>query len=206
MKLNKQEIKFIDTYLIKNEVIFVDIRQEMLDHIALAVEERMDAEKQDFYDAFKDFMVQHKKEILANNKSHAGFTLETAQNFLGFLVKPYMLVFGVVLFLFFTSVNVNHYFSKNFTFNNLMFVMIAFIALFQIVYFYVYLKKRFYSIEKTGAILTIIYFAQLFFLPVFEEQNVSLCTLTIFSFLILGYIMFFTKEIVKFNKHQFNYI
>lgn len=206
MKLSKQEIKFIDTYLINNDVVYVDIRQEMIDHIALAVEQKMEVENQDFYDAFKDFMVQHKKEILVNNKSHPGFTLDAAQKFLLFLIKPFMLVFGVILFLFFTSVNVNHYFSKNFTFNNLMFVMIAFIALFQIVYFYIYLKKRFYSIEKTGAILTIIYFAQLFFLPVFREQNLSVFTLTIFSFLLLGYIIFFIREIVKFNTHQFNYI
>ena len=206
MKLTKDDIVFIDTYLIKNEVIYVDIRLEMLDHIALAVEQKMEVDNQDFYDAFKDFMVQHKKEILRNNKTHPGFTLHAAQNFLLFLVKPFMLVFGVVLFLFFKYINVNPYFSENFTFNNLIFVMIASIALFQFLYFYVNLKKRFYSIEKSGSVLTIIYFAQIFFLPIFGKENVPIITFTIFSFLLLGYVVFFIKEIVKFNKHQFNYI
>ena len=52
MKLSKEQIQFIDTYLIKNEVIYVDIRLEMLDHIVLAVEQKMAVENQDFYDAF----------------------------------------------------------------------------------------------------------------------------------------------------------
>jgi hypothetical protein len=56
MRLTKQQIQFIDTYLINSEVIYVDIRLEMLDHIALAVEEKMEVENQDFYDAFKDYM------------------------------------------------------------------------------------------------------------------------------------------------------
>ncbi len=206
MKLTKDDIVFIDTYLIKNEVIYVDIRLEMLDHIALAVEQKMEVENQDFYDAFKDFMVQHKKEIFRNNKTHPGFTLLAAQNFLLFLVKPFMLVFGVVLILFFKYINVNPYFSENFTFNNLIFVMIASIALFQFVYFYIYLKKRFYSIEKSGSVLTIIYFAQIFFLPIVGKENVSTITFSIFSFLLFGYVVFFIKEIIKFNKHQFNYI
>ena len=206
MKLTKDDIVFIDTYLIKNEVIYVDIRLEMLDHIALAVEHKMEVENQDFYDAFKDFMVQHKKEILRNNKIHPGFTLLAAKNFLLFLVKPFMLVFGVVLFLFFKYINVNPYFSENFTFNNLIFVMIASIALFQFLYFYVNLKKRFYSIEKSGSVLTIIYFAQIFFLPIVGKENVSTITFSIFSFLLFGYVVFFIKEIIKFNKHQFNYI
>ncbi|WP_396165765.1 hypothetical protein [Flavobacterium sp.] len=206
MKLTKDDIVFIDTYLIKNEVIYVDIRLEVLDHIALAVEQKMEVDNQDFYDAFKDFMVQHKKEILRNNKTHSGFNLHAAQNFLLFLIKPYWLVFVVVLFLFFKYVKVNSYFSQNFTFGNLIFVMIASIALFQFVYFYVYLKKRFYSIEKSGAVLAIIYFAQIFFLPIVGKENVPTITITIFSFLLFGYVVFFIKEIIKFNKHQFNYI
>lgn len=41
MKLTKQEIKFIDNYLIKNEVKFWDVRLELLDHIVSAVEDKM---------------------------------------------------------------------------------------------------------------------------------------------------------------------
>ena len=38
MKLTKQEIQFIDNYLIKNEVKYWDVRLEILDHIVSAVE------------------------------------------------------------------------------------------------------------------------------------------------------------------------
>ena len=54
MKLNEEQIKFIDKYLQKSDVIFVDVRAELIDHIASAVEEKMHSENLDFYDAFKD--------------------------------------------------------------------------------------------------------------------------------------------------------
>lgn len=41
MKLTQQEIKFIDNYLIKNEVKYWDVRLELLDHIVSAVEDKM---------------------------------------------------------------------------------------------------------------------------------------------------------------------
>lgn len=47
-KITQEQIKFIDNYLQKSDVIFVDIRDELTDHIASAVEEKMDAENLDF--------------------------------------------------------------------------------------------------------------------------------------------------------------
>lgn len=41
MKLSIREIKFIDDYLIKNEVKFWGVRLELLDHIILSIEEKM---------------------------------------------------------------------------------------------------------------------------------------------------------------------
>lgn len=41
MKLTKEEIQFIDNYLIKNEVKYWDVRLELLDHIVSAVEDKM---------------------------------------------------------------------------------------------------------------------------------------------------------------------
>ncbi|MFK7834359.1 MAG: hypothetical protein AB8B52_13880 [Winogradskyella sp.] len=41
MNLTKEEIKFIDNYLIKNEVKFWDVRLELLDHIVSAVEDKI---------------------------------------------------------------------------------------------------------------------------------------------------------------------
>jgi hypothetical protein len=64
MKLTKQQIQFIDNYLQKADIIFVDIRAEMTDHIASAVEEKMQHENLDFYLAFKYYMIENKAGFL----------------------------------------------------------------------------------------------------------------------------------------------
>lgn len=206
MKLAKEEIRFIDTYLKKNKVIYVDIRQEMIDHIATAVEEKMVLEELSFYDAFKDFMLRNKKDIMKNNKQIWSFSWEIIKQFLMFLAKPYMLFLGLLLLLFFSFVNVNLYFKNHFAINHLFLFLILALCLFQLIYFNVYLKKRFYTVEKTVVILFIIYNFQIFFLPFFGTDTVSVSTLTIFSFLYLSFITFFIIEMGKFHKHRFNYI
>jgi hypothetical protein len=142
MKLSKEDIVFIDTYLESNEVIYSDIRQEMLDHIATAIEEKMQLEQEDFYNAFKSYMLVNKKAILKNNKKRWSFSWEAIRQFLLFLVKPYMLLFGVLLFVFFKNVEVNRYFSEDFTVRNLFFVLVVSVAIFQSVYIPFYLKKK----------------------------------------------------------------
>lgn len=206
MKLSKEEIKFIDTYLESSEVIYSDIRQEMVDHIATAVEEKMQLEQQDFYVAFKSYMLANKKDILKNNKKSGSFSWEAIRQFLLFLAKPYMLFFGVLLFFFFKNVNVNRYFSVDFTLKNLFFVLVLTAVVFQSGYIHLYLKKRFYKVEKTAVILALIYCGQLFFFPVFGAEEVSYWTLTVFSFLFMGYVVFFIQELIKFHQHRFNYI
>lgn len=206
MKLSKEEIKFIDTYLISDEVIFVDIRQEMLDHIATAVEEKMTTEQLDFYEAFKIYMIHNKKEVMKNNKEPNSYSWVVIRQFLLFLVKPYMLALVVLLFFFFKNVDVNPFLSKHFSIAHMFFFLMMLLALFQIIYFYVYLKKRFYAIERSGSVLTGIYFFQLFFLPISENERVSEFTLTIFTFLYLSFVAFYLSEMVKFHKHRFNYI
>jgi hypothetical protein len=206
MKLSKEEIKFIDTYLQSSEVIYSDIRQEMVDHIATAIEEKMELEQEDFYKTFKSYMLANKKEILKNNKKRWHFSWEAISQFLLFLAKPYMLLFGFLLFFFFKNIDVNRYFSDDFTLKNLFFVLVLTAFIFQSGYIHVYLKKRFYAVEKTAVILALIYYGQMFVFPIFGSQAVSYWTLTVFSFLFFGYVAFFIKELVKFHKHRFNYI
>lgn len=40
MSLSSENIKFIDNYLKNSEVIYYDIRMEMLDHVATSVEKK----------------------------------------------------------------------------------------------------------------------------------------------------------------------
>ena len=98
MKLSKQEIQFIDNYLQKHDVVFVDIRTEMIDHIATAVEDKMDKESIDFYDAFKSYMITNRKDILKSNKQNWSYSFSEIKKFALFLVKPQMLiVLGLLL-------------------------------------------------------------------------------------------------------------
>ncbi|MFS4415442.1 hypothetical protein [Maribacter sp. 2307ULW6-5] len=62
--MNKDHIRFIHTYLEKSGVRFIDVRMEMVDHVATAVQEGMQVQALPFYDAFKWYMVAHKKELL----------------------------------------------------------------------------------------------------------------------------------------------
>lgn len=65
--LTKENIKFIETYLVNSGVRYLDIRMEMLDHIATDIEATLNSKAISFYDAFKAYMVIHKKELLENN-------------------------------------------------------------------------------------------------------------------------------------------
>jgi len=51
MKLTKENIQFIDNYLIKNKVKYWDVRLELLDHIVSAVEDKMTNSSVSFNDA-----------------------------------------------------------------------------------------------------------------------------------------------------------
>ena len=42
MKLTAENIKFIDNYLKNSEVIYYDIRMEMLDHVAVNRQQKVD--------------------------------------------------------------------------------------------------------------------------------------------------------------------
>ena len=55
--LNQEQIKFIDHYLQVSKVRYVDVRSELTDHIATAVELKMQDEALDFYEAFKNYIL-----------------------------------------------------------------------------------------------------------------------------------------------------
>ena len=64
-KLSKENIQFIETYLNNSQIHFEDVKIELIDHVATAIEVRMnDGDQRDFYDIFKDYMVEHKAELM----------------------------------------------------------------------------------------------------------------------------------------------
>jgi hypothetical protein len=202
MKLTSQNIHFIDNYLKNSEVIYYDIRMEMLDHVATAVERKMEAENLDFYDAFKNYMEVNKKEILKGNKFWSIYSKDTILNFLKFLLHPIMIVIGVSFYFFYKNVAISNYFSESFTIRNLFFVFMIILAFFQLIYFRLILKQRFFVLEKLGGLLVFIYYLQMFFMNQHNDEIPSNVTLTLFSYIIIAYVVYFGKEVYKFNKNQ----
>lgn len=207
MKLTKENIQSIDAYLKHEQFVYFDIRMEMVDHVASGVEEIMEDENLNFYDAFKNYMISNKKEIIKRSKTDVWSlnTLNSIKHFSLFLIKPYNLAFATLLFFIIKYGRVNEFFSEAFTFGNLFFVLIMCLALFQLLYFHFYLKERFYYIEKLGGVLAIIYYLQLFLSPTFKSMN-SPYIFTVFSYVIIAYMFYFIKTVVKFNSFKKNYL
>ena len=64
-KLTKENIQFIENYLENSDVFYADIRMEMTDHIASAIEDEMnDGDQREFYYIFKDYMVENKARLI----------------------------------------------------------------------------------------------------------------------------------------------
>lgn len=204
MKLTPQKIQFIDNYLKNSEVIYYDIRMEMLDHVATALEQKMEAENLDFYDAFKSYMVVNKKEILKGNKFWSIYSKDTILNFFKFLIHPIMILIGVSFYFFYENVAVSNYFSEAFTIRHLFYIIILILAFFQFIYFHLILKKRFFVIEKLAGLLMIIYYLQMFFVNQYNDEKPSVFTLTLFSYIIIAYLLYFSKEVYKFNTNHKN--
>lgn len=100
MTLNETQIQAIDTYLKNSEIEFVDVRMEMLDQVASALEHKMKSEKLDFYKAFKNYMVLHKKQLQKQNKQFTKTTDIKVLKAIGtYTIKPISLLTFVLCFL-----------------------------------------------------------------------------------------------------------
>lgn len=77
MKLTKEQIGFIDNYLKNSGINYIDIRYEMVDHIATDLEINLEGyegttiQDEDFQIYFKAYMAKNKKSILTSNKQFA---------------------------------------------------------------------------------------------------------------------------------------
>lgn len=99
MSLSLEELQFIDTYLQNSDIEYIDVRLELTDHIATAVEEEL---KQNntlgFYDVFKNYMIHHKQHLLDNysiqqRKVRDEIRKQFLKNFLGIEALLLIIVF-----------------------------------------------------------------------------------------------------------------
>jgi hypothetical protein len=171
MKITKENIQFIDNYLTKSEVIYDDLKLELIDHISSAVQDKMDEEKIEFYDAFKNYMVDNKKDILKTGKVNQPFEFKSSFfAFLKFCAKK-----EIMLFSFIASYLMFKNYEMLFLNNELQsfFYSLMIVAAFSFLWFVVFklvLKKQFYVLEKNFILFNII--LQLFnFSNSFDNSN-----------------------------------
>jgi len=101
LQLDKEQIQFIDNYLDNSDVVYADIRMEMVDHVASGIEARIDAgDTRDFYYIFKDYMVENKRKLLDDNKRFLkSADKKILKAILKELAKPLTLIIFVLAFL-----------------------------------------------------------------------------------------------------------
>ena len=203
MKLTKEYIQFIDNYLKNSEVVYYDIRMEMLDHVSSAIEQKMELEHLDFYDAFKSYMVVNKKEILKGNKEEGLNFKEPLKKFGLFVIKPFQIIVALSVFIgiYFSTI----YFGlKNF-YKHYFWIIIICYLVFGFFHFLLTRKKKFYYIDKNFSILFLLYqIGNLFYRTMNENLLSAVIFNSIVLFVFIAFVRFYYIEMKSFKqKNQF---
>ncbi|WP_293892545.1 hypothetical protein [Flavobacterium sp.] len=196
MKLSSKEIKFIDTYLENSDVIFVDLRAEMTDHIATGVEEKMEHEKIDFYDAFKEYMIKNKRELLKSNNKMTGHYLNSIIQFSKTFYKPYNIILGLLIIIGYRYFNED---SILMTLHHALFLTIIGFSVLQLIIHFMILKKRYFYLEKTSIILLAIYYFDLVLNGFSKDFFGNYFTVGTTLFLYVAFIIHYFVTVKKFR-------
>ena len=180
MKLSKNQIEFIDKFLQRNEVVFIDVREEMIDHIASAIEEKMITDNADFHDTFVSYVNLNRKELFMMNKNIWRFSFSEIKSYLLYFLKPASLSVNffllVLFFLFRTNENVV-LFKDNFRF--------------------------YFIIEKNSIVLMLLYWINIFLLKPFENnKTISDVLVLIFMMMCSVYVIYAFEKLNTFLKRE----
>jgi len=151
MNLSKEELQFIDTYLKNSDVIYTDVRLELTDHVASAIEAELEENPNEtFYEVFKNYMMQNKKNLLNNHEEQKKkIRRKIALRFgKGFLAKE-------VLFLMVLAVLTPRFLELNFSEDTLMGINFGIGIVVLLFYFFKFHKAKKTSIG--GSLISIIY-------------------------------------------------
>lgn len=151
-RLTKEDIVFIENYLINSEINFIDIRLEMVDHVASEIEEKMNSgDSRGFYNIFKDYMVKNKSILLKGNKK---YYRSSDKKILKSILKNMISVKGLTFFfaLLFSFFILNKFLEQQIFVQLLKYMPIVLFSFVAIWYRFFLLKKgkRFSSIERIG--------------------------------------------------------
>ena len=175
MKLSKVNIQFIDRYLLKSDILFIDIRMELVDHIASDIEVKMQNEKLSFYDAFKIYMVENKRDLVKNYENQKK---KNQLKGFGMVWKNFKKPWSVITFLIILVLlqNFNKWFGNDFPHIIFMWSLLIIIAIIYIIFSYPFKQNRFSNLEALGWVMFVIsYIIQMLFnfgkaIPLLYEQ------------------------------------
>jgi len=207
MILTEENIQFIDTYLENSDVVFTDVRMEMVDHVASEIENRMkNGDDRSFYEVFKSYMIEEKSNLLKSHKKH----IKTIDKALGILLlKQLCSIKGLLIFMILFcgfklifklfDVTLNIYTAKEIVF--IQFLLMA------VLYFvFLYRKSgRFSGVERLGFYFGItIYLFNVIFDIVNHLTNLVSSNTTFFmlSFSITLSILWFMEALKQKNAYQ----
>ncbi|MCP4054026.1 MAG: hypothetical protein GY739_13345 [Mesoflavibacter sp.] len=189
-KLTKEDIQFIDTYLDNSDVVYADVRLEMVDHIASDIENSMkNGDERDFYYIFKDYMVNNKASLLNNYKSFKSKTLNklTLKLLRSFLTLKSIFLTCVLLGLgLFFKEHIVTYLNED------VFIMLWFFTTLLVFVLWLYsntkTKTRFIAIEQLFlAMLLLTYFAK----SAFIDICMAVVSVSNKDYLYIGLLVFF---------------
>lgn len=166
MKLTEKQIGHIEAALQNMGMVYRDIRQEMTDHVASAIEEM---EGYDFYAGFRQYMLLHKKELKA---TYYRFVRAAKIKALKLMFKTlFTLQTGaVVAVAYCTMLLLQNYYDINesaFILKQINAVLLAAPMLYYLITTIVTRNKRFSGLDKLLGSLT--GFAVLFVIPLQNE-------------------------------------
>jgi len=171
MNLSKEELQFIDTYLKNSDVIYTDVRLELTDHVASAIEVELEENPNEtFYEVFKSYMIHNKKSLLKNHEEQKVKLRDKIIIRFGkeFLAKE-------VLLLLVLAAIIPDFIELNFSEDIKMGVNFA-LCLIMVLYYHI----QFYKTKKTsvgaglGAVI-----AYVIYLPIYVKNPVVLLFLTL---------------------------
>lgn len=202
-KLTKENIQFIENYLENSDVFYADIRMEMTDHVASAIEDEINqGDDREFYYIFKDYMVENKARILNDNRK---FLRSADKKVLRLIFKntitlQSLLVF--VLFAFSFSIVFNQIGIETFS-KKVLYVPILSMVPFAIIYavaIYYFKLNRFSVIERLFIPFVILVQLLNLFKTLFDklitESNIVFVFIAIMSILLT---LFYVLLKVSFN-------
>jgi hypothetical protein len=190
--LTPLELRTIDEYLEEAGVRYDDIRHEMVDHVATALES-MDG---DFKDNFSRYMINNKRELLASNRAFKKLARNKA---LGILKRNFLRpqLWAVVLSLFtFSLISGNYRDMEDMAFNLQITLLVVSSALYLYFWFYKIISRNNYSV--INRLVTYIYSGSIVFrADMLIDNKVALLLYYSFS---ITFFLFLMQSLYALNK------